>query len=38
MAFIIKEVNLRLAICPLVFNGRLDKRGLTSWLNEATVH
>ena len=32
-----KEVNLRLAKHPLVFNGRLANRGLTSLVKEATV-
>ena len=31
-----KEVNLRLAKRPLVFNGRLANRGLTSLVKEAT--
>ena len=31
-----KEVNLRSAKCPLVFNGRLANRGLTSLVKEAT--
>ena len=31
-----KEVNPRLAKCPLVFNGRLANRGLTSLVKEAT--
>ena len=32
-----KEVNLRLAKRPLVFNGRLANRWLTSLVKEATV-
>ena len=32
-----KEVNPRLAKRPLVFNGRLVNRGLTSLIKEATV-
>ena len=31
-----KEVNLRLAKRPLVFNGRLANRGLTSFVKKAT--
>ena len=31
-----KEVNLKLAKCPLVYNGRLANRGLTSLVKEAT--
>ena len=31
-----KEVNPRLAKRPLIFNGRLDNRGLTSLVKEAT--
>ena len=31
-----KVVNPRLAKCPLVFNGRLANRGLTSLVKEAT--
>ena len=31
-----KEVNPRLAKRPLVFNGRLANRGLTSLVKEAT--
>ena len=31
-----KEVNLRFAICPLIFNGRLANRRLTSLVEEAT--
>ena len=31
-----KEVNSRLAKCPLVLNGRLANRGLTSLVKEAT--
>ena len=31
-----KEVNLRLVKCPLVFNGRLANRGVTSLVKEAT--
>ena len=31
-----KEVNPRLAKCPLVFNGRLANRGLTCLAKEAT--
>ena len=37
MAFFIKEVNSGLAKRPLVFNGRLANRGLTSLVKEATV-
>ena len=33
-----KEVNPRLAKCPLVFNGRLANHGLTSLVKEATDH
>ena len=33
-----EEVNPRLAKCPLVFNGRLANRRLTSFVNEATGH
>ena len=32
-----KEVKLRLAKCPLIFNGRLANRGLTSLVKEVTV-
>ena len=32
-----QEVNPRLAKRPLVFNGRLANRGLTSLVKEATV-
>ena len=35
MAFFTKEVNPRLAKRPLVFNGRLANRGLTSLVEEA---
>ena len=38
MASFIKEVNPRLAKRPLIFNGRLANRGLTSLVKEATVH
>ena len=37
MASFTKEVKLRLAKCPMGFNGRLANRGLTSLLKEATV-
>ena len=37
VASFIKEVNPRLAKRPLVFNGRLANRGLTSLVKEATV-
>ena len=37
MASFTKEVNPRLAKCPLVFNGRLANRGLNSVLKEPTV-
>ena len=33
-----KEINSRLAKRPLVFNGRLANRGLTSLVKEATKH
>ena len=33
-----KEVSLQLAKRPLVFNGRLANRGLTSLVKEATVN
>ena len=36
MASFTKEVNSRLAKRPLVFNGRLANRGLTSLVKEAT--
>ena len=36
VAFFAKEVNHRLAKRPLVFNGRLAKRGLTSLVKDAT--
>ena len=36
VAFFTKEVNPWLAKCPLVFNGRLVNRGLTSLIKEAT--
>ena len=32
-----KEINPRLANRPLIFNGRLANRGLTSLVKEATV-
>ena len=38
VAYFSKEVNPRLAKRPLVFNGRLAKRGLTSLVKEATGH
>ena len=39
VAYFTKEVNPRLANCPLVFNGCLANRGLTSLVKEATgVH
>ena len=31
-----KEGNLRFAICPLIFNGRLANRSLTSLVKQAT--
>ena len=37
MASFTKEVNPRLAKRPLVFNGRLANRGLTSLVKQATV-
>ena len=37
VAYFTKEVNPRLAKRPLVFNGRLANRGLTSLVKEATV-
>ena len=37
MASFTKEVNPRLAKRPLVFNGRLANRGLTTLVKEATV-
>ena len=37
MASFTKKVNRRLAKRPLVFNGRLANRGLTSLVKEATV-
>ena len=36
MAFFSREVNLRLAKRPLVFNGSLANRGLISLVKEAT--
>ena len=36
MASFTKEVNQRLAKCPLVFHGRLANRWLTSLVKEAT--
>ena len=36
VAYFTKEVNLRLAKCRLIFNGRLAKRGLTSLVKEVT--
>ena len=36
MAYFTKEVNPRLAKCPLVFNGRLANCGLTSVVKAAT--
>ena len=36
MASFTKEVNLRLAKGPLVFNGRLANRRLTNLVKEAT--
>ena len=36
MASFTKEVNSRLAKRPLVFNGRLANRGLTSLVKDAT--
>ena len=32
-----KEINPRLAKRPMIFNGRLANRGLTSLVKEATV-
>ena len=37
MASFTKEVNPRLAKCPLKTNGRLAKRGLASLVKEATA-
>ena len=37
VASLTKEVNSRLAKRPLVFNGRLANRGLTSLVKEATA-
>ena len=36
VAYFTKEVNSRLAKRPLVFNGHLANRGLTSLVKEAT--
>ena len=36
-SFITKDVNSRLAKRPLIFNGRLANRELTSSVKEATV-
>ena len=37
VASFVKEVNPRLAKRPLVFNGRLANRGLTSLVKDATA-